>query len=61
MLRLVRIALQFVLFLLLLSVVIAIGAAETGTAEKIALLALATALCFAAIYVRRIGALKPVE
>ena len=56
MLRLTRMALQFVLFLLLLSVAIAIGAAETGVAEKIALLALAAALVFAAVHVRRIGA-----
>ena len=61
MLRLIRIALQCLLFLLLVSVAIAIGAAETGVAEKIALLALAAALVFAAIHVRRIGALKPVE
>ena len=60
MLRLLRIALQVVLFFLLVSVVIGIGAAETGWVEKGALTAIGLALVWVASRVRRIGAL-PVQ
>ena len=56
MLRLLRLALQVVLFFLLLSLVVAIGAAETGVVEKVALIAAAAALVWLASRVRRIGA-----
>ena len=56
MLRLLRIALQVVLFFLLLSVVVAIGAAETGAVEKAALIGVGLALVWVASRVRRIGA-----
>ena len=56
MLRLVRIGLQVVLFFLLLSVVVAIGAAETGLVEKAALMVAGLALVRVASRVRRIGA-----
>ncbi len=55
MLRLVRIALQVVLFLLLLSVVIGIGSTETGVVEKVVLVALGALLIWAASFVRRLG------
>jgi hypothetical protein len=57
MLRLLRIALQVVLFFLLLSVVIAIGAAETGLMEKGALTVFGLTLVWVGSRVRRIGAL----
>jgi hypothetical protein len=57
MLRLLRIALQVVLFFLLMSVVIGIGAAETGLAEKGALTVFGLTLVGVAARVRRIGAL----
>ena len=45
MLRLLRLALQFVLFFLLLSLVVAVAAAETGVVEKVALIAAGECLC----------------
>jgi hypothetical protein len=56
MLRLIRLALQFVLFFLLLSLVVAVAAAETGVVEKIALAAAGVVLVWVASLVRRIGA-----
>ena len=57
MMRLLRIALQVVLFFLLLSVVVGIGAAETGLVEKGALTVIGLTLVWVASRVRRIGAL----
>ena len=54
--RLLRIALQVVLFLLLLSLVVAIVSAETGTVEKVLLIAAGAVLVWLASLVRRIGA-----
>lgn len=54
--RLVRLALQAVLFFLLLGAVVGIAADETGALEKIVLAALAGALVWLAARVRRIGA-----
>ena len=56
MIRLLRIAIQCLLVLLLVSIAVAIGASETGTAEKIVLGAIAGMLVFAASWVRRLGA-----
>ncbi len=56
MIRLLRVALQVVLFLLLLSLVVAIAAAQTGTVEKVALIAAGALLVWLASLVRRIGA-----
>ena len=56
MARLVRLALQLVLFFSLMSVAIAIGTAETGAWEKGALLLLAAGLVWLASRVRGIGA-----
>jgi hypothetical protein len=56
MARLLRIALQVVLFFLLLSLVVAIGSAETGIVEKIGLGAAVAVLVWLASRVRRIGA-----
>jgi hypothetical protein len=53
--RLVRIALQGVLFFLLLGVVVAIGSQETGVTEKLVLAVFAGALVWLAAQVRRIG------
>ncbi len=55
MLRLLRIALQIVLFFLLLSVVVGIAAADTGVVEKLALAGAGTALVWFAPRLRRIG------
>lgn len=55
MTRLVRIAIQCVLVLLLMSIVVAIAASETGIAEKIVLVAIAGLLVYAATWVRRLG------
>ena len=57
MARLLRLALQVILFFLLLSVAVAIGSAETGVVEKVALCAVAGVLVWLASRVRRIGAL----
>lgn len=56
MLRLLRLALQFVLFFLLLSFVVAVGSAETGIGEKAALILAGVVLVWLASRVRRIGA-----
>jgi hypothetical protein len=58
-LRLLRIGLQVVLFFLLLSIVVAIGAVETGLVEKAVLMAAGLALVWVASRVRRIGAPPP--
>ena len=55
MLRLVRIALQIVLFFALLSVAVALGAAEVGVLEKIAVAAFGVLLVWLAGRVRRIA------
>jgi hypothetical protein len=56
MLRLLRLALQVVLFFLLLSLVVAVASAQTGTVEKAALIAAGAILIWLASRVRRIGA-----
>ncbi len=56
MLRLLRLSLQVVLFFLLLSVVVAVAAAESGIVEKVALITAGVALVWLASLVRRIGA-----
>ena len=56
MIRLLRLALQVVLFFLLLSLVVAVASAETGTVEKVALIAAGALLVWHASRVRRIGA-----
>ena len=56
MLRLLRLALQVVLFFLLLSLVVAVASAQTGTVEKVALIAAGALLVWVASRVRRIGA-----
>ena len=56
MIRLLRLALQVVLFFLLLSLVVAVASAETGTVEKVALIAAGALLVWLASRVRRIGA-----
>jgi hypothetical protein len=53
--RFVRIALQAVLFFLLLAAVMAIGAAETGVLEKLVIAVFAGGLVWLAVQVRRIG------
>ena len=55
MARLLRLALQVVLFFLLLSLVVAVAAAQTGAIEKAALIAAGAALVWLASRVRRIG------
>ena len=52
---LLRIALQVVLFFLMLSLVVAVAAEETGTFEKLALIPVAAVLVWLASRVRRIG------
>ena len=56
MLRLLRLALQLVLFFLLLSLVVAVASAQTGVVEKMAMIVAAVVLVSLASYVRRIGA-----
>jgi len=56
MLRLLRVALQVVLFFLLLSLVVAVATAQTGTVEKVALIAAGAVLVWLASLVRCIGA-----
>jgi hypothetical protein len=56
MLRLLRFALQVVLFFLLLSLVVAVASAQTGTVEKVALIAAGALFVWLASRVRRIGA-----
>src|ERR687896_192481 len=55
MVRLFRVALQVFLFLLLLSVVVAIAGGYTGGAEKVVLAANVVALVWLVSRVRRIG------
>ena len=55
MLTALRFALLCLIALLLVSVVIGVFTAETGTAEKIALTAFAALLVYASSYVRRLG------
>jgi hypothetical protein len=59
MFRLLRLALQLVLLFLLLSVVVAVGSAETGLVEKAALVAAGVVLVWLASRARRIGAPPP--
>jgi hypothetical protein len=56
MLRLLRLALQVVLFFLLLSLVVAVASAETGTVEKVVLIAAGALFAWLASRARRIGA-----
>jgi hypothetical protein len=56
MIRLLRLALQVVLFFLLVSLVVAIASAQTGAVEKVALIAAGGVLVWLASRVRRIGA-----
>ena len=56
MIRLVRHALQVILFFFLLSLVVALGSAETGVVEKVVLVGVCAALVWIASRVRRIGA-----
>jgi hypothetical protein len=56
MMRLLRIVLQVVLFFLLLSLVVAVAAAETGLVEKVALITAGVVLVWLASRIRRIGA-----
>jgi hypothetical protein len=56
MLRLLRLALQIVLFFVLLSLVVAVASAQTGAVEKVALVAAGAVLVWLASRVRRIGA-----
>lgn len=58
MVRLLRIALQVVLFLLLLSIVVAVAAEETGAVEKVVLAGMGIGLIWIAGLVRRLGAPK---
>ena len=56
MLRLLRLAFQIVLFFVLLSLVVAVGSAQTGFVEKVALIATGVVVVWLASRVRRIGA-----
>jgi uncharacterized membrane protein len=56
MIRLFRLAVQIAVFFLLLSLVVAVGSAQTGTVEKVALIAVGLVLVWLASRVRRIGA-----
>ena len=56
MIRLLRLVLQVVLFLILLSLVVAVGSAETGILEKVVLIAAGAVFVWLAPGVRRIGA-----
>ena len=56
MLRLLRLAIQLVLFFLLLSLVVAVGSGQTGPVEKAALIAAGVALVWLVSRVRRIDA-----
>ncbi len=55
MIRLLRLALQIVLFFLLLSLVVAVASAQNGTVEKVALIAAGAVLVWLASRVRGIG------
>ena len=56
MLRLLRLALQVVLFLLLLALVVAVASGQTGIVETVVLVAAGAGLVWLASRVRRIGA-----
>ena len=56
MLSLLRLAFQLVLFFVLLSLVVAVGSAQTGPVKKVALIAAGVVLVWLASHVRRIGA-----
>jgi hypothetical protein len=56
MIRLLRLALQVVLVFVLLSLVVAVASAQTGTVEKVVLIAVGSVLVWLASRVRRIGA-----
>lgn len=56
MIRLLRLALQVVLFFLLLSLVVAVASMYTGTVEKVVLIAAGAVLVWLASRVQRIGA-----
>jgi hypothetical protein len=56
MIKLLRLALQVVLFFVLLSLVVAVASAQTGIVEKVALIAVGAVLVWLASCVRRIGA-----
>jgi hypothetical protein len=56
MMRLLRLALQVVLFFVLLSLVVAVASAQTGIVEKVALIAAGAVLVWLASRVRRIRA-----
>jgi hypothetical protein len=56
MITLLRLALQVVLFFLLLSLVVAVASMHTGTVEKGALIAAGAVLVWLASRVQRIGA-----
>jgi hypothetical protein len=60
MTRLLRVALQVVLFFVLLSLVVGVASAQTGPAEKVALIAAGAVLVWLASRVRRVGA-PPVD
>ena len=55
MTRWIRIALQVVLFFLLLGTVIGLGSSDTGAAEKAVLAAVLVGLVLLAVRIRRIG------
>jgi len=59
MIRLIRLALQAVLFLLLLSLVIALFGAYTGVIEKVVLVVMGAVLVWLASRVRRLGDSAP--
>lgn len=50
-----RVALQVVLFFILLSLVVAVASAQTGAVEKVALIAVGAVLVWFASHVRRVG------
>jgi hypothetical protein len=57
--RLLRLAIQAVLFFLLLGAVVGIAASETGALEKAVLVAFAALVIWLATLVRRIGEPSP--
>ena len=56
MLRIIRLALQVVLFFVLLSLVVAVATAQTGLIEKVVLFAAGAVVVWLASRVRHIGA-----
>lgn len=59
MIRLLRLALQVVLFFLLLSLVVGLASGSTGAVEKAVLIAMGASLVWLAYRLRRIG--SPVQ